>query len=515
MVMQKNQKSTLFLLAKLFALSFGVLFFVSPDSYTHDFFRHVDPAWFYSCGKAWMNGMTPYVDFANSKGPLLWLIYGVGYLLSPYNYIGVFWLSVILYTGVFYYVYRIAHLFLRNDRVSFFVTVIMVVSYFCPWFHREVRAEDWCQLFIAMTFYYCCRWLYTEEGDKQRQCHMACFALGLGLAGTLLIKFTVTAMVGGVACYALYAIIKQRRNVFFPLLYLTAGFAVMAAPFVVYMLFAGCFDAFVQEYFLNTFQTVQSGSLVKTYYHEWLLMTHEPQILVLFLLCFIGTFLMSKIVKKDKWFFLVTFVGFYAVSLHHYIYYYLCSCLLFPLFFIIPVVSKQMPSARQRSVVASMALCLTLFLNSFSLGFLSDEWFFKNSSDRTGYYEVAYMMSGINNPTILHYGSSDHGLGLPVGVLPGTKYWSYQVGATPEMKKSQEDAMKRKETDFVVNSSFIPGFEERDAFILGCDYRLIYEHHFWDGDYKIYTKHQHLPVPPAGFHVSSTDILLKRNIFNK
>lgn len=509
------QKSTLYLLAKLFALSFGILFVVSPDSYTHDIFSHVDPAWFFSCGKAWMNGMTPYVDFADSKGPLLWLIYGIGYLLSPYNYIGVFWLSVILYLGVFYYVYKIAQLFLKNDRLSFFVTILMAVSYFCPWFHREVRAEDWCQLFIAMTFYYCCRWLYTSEDNKRQRCNTACFVLGISLVCTLLIKFTITAMLGVVACYMLYVLIRERYNVLFPFLYLLAGMAMTAVPFVVYMLFTGCFDAFIQEYFFNTFQTVQSGSFVKTYCHEWLLMTHEPQMLVLFLLCCIGAYLMSTMVRTDKWFFFITFIGFYAVSIHHYIYYYLCSCLLFPLFFVVPVVSRQELSGKLCSVIAALSLCFTVFMNSFSLGFLSDDWFFKNCTDRTGYYKIAYMMSEIKHPTIVHYGSSDHGLGLPVGVLPGTKYWSYQVGATPEMKKSQEDALRRKDVDFVVNSSFNPCFEERDTFILGCGYRLIYEHHFWDGNYKIYSKYQHLPVPPASFHVSSMDVLLKRNIFNK
>ena len=30
-----------------------------------------------------MNGLTPYVDFTDSKGPLLWLIYGIGYLRAP------------------------------------------------------------------------------------------------------------------------------------------------------------------------------------------------------------------------------------------------------------------------------------------------------------------------------------------------------------------------------------------------------------------------------------------------
>ena len=43
----------------------------------------------------------PYLDFADSKGLLLWLIYGIGYLISPTSYIGVFWLSIIAYTITF------------------------------------------------------------------------------------------------------------------------------------------------------------------------------------------------------------------------------------------------------------------------------------------------------------------------------------------------------------------------------------------------------------------------------
>ena len=61
---------------------FIVLFGVSPDSYTHDLLDRTDSAIFFTSGKAWMNGMIPYTEFADSKGPLLWLIYGIGYLLS-------------------------------------------------------------------------------------------------------------------------------------------------------------------------------------------------------------------------------------------------------------------------------------------------------------------------------------------------------------------------------------------------------------------------------------------------
>ena len=87
-----------------------VLFFISPDSYFNDMHTRADSAWFFMCGKAWMNGLVPYVDFADSKGPLLWLIYGVGYLLSRQDFIGVFWLSCGCYAATLYVAFLTAEL---------------------------------------------------------------------------------------------------------------------------------------------------------------------------------------------------------------------------------------------------------------------------------------------------------------------------------------------------------------------------------------------------------------------
>ena len=98
------------------------------------------------CGKAWMNGLVPYVDFADSKGPMLWLIYGLGYLISPLNFNGLYYLSCIYFTAILYICYRMALLFLDRSRIwAFLAASAMVVPYFC-WIDVEVRAEHWCQL---------------------------------------------------------------------------------------------------------------------------------------------------------------------------------------------------------------------------------------------------------------------------------------------------------------------------------------------------------------------------------
>lgn len=56
--------------------------FCNIDSYLYAQIGQFDSAAFFMCGKAMMNGLVPYADFADSKGVLLWFIYGLGYLLD-------------------------------------------------------------------------------------------------------------------------------------------------------------------------------------------------------------------------------------------------------------------------------------------------------------------------------------------------------------------------------------------------------------------------------------------------
>jgi hypothetical protein len=140
------------LLAAFFLFSVLTLLFASPDSYLYDLWLREDSAWFFVNGKAWMNGMEPYVDFADSKGPLLFLIYGIGYLLSPYNYLGIFWLSCIVYTICFFLTYKSARIFI-DHRHALLATFLMALAYFFPAIHWEVRAEDFCLPFVLLSFY--------------------------------------------------------------------------------------------------------------------------------------------------------------------------------------------------------------------------------------------------------------------------------------------------------------------------------------------------------------------------
>lgn len=99
-----------------------LLFLLSVDSPCYELWGRIDSSWYFTSGKAWMNGMVPYVDFTDSKGPLLWLIYGIGYLLSNYNYVGVWVLTCVAYIVTTMLNYSTARIFLKNDWHSLVVS---------------------------------------------------------------------------------------------------------------------------------------------------------------------------------------------------------------------------------------------------------------------------------------------------------------------------------------------------------------------------------------------------------
>lgn len=238
--------------------SFVLLFFLSPDSYLRDVFYRYDSAWFFMCGKAWMNGLVPYADFADSKGPLLWLIYGIGYLLSHHSFVGVFWLSVLFYTATLYIAYRLCRLFLE-PRPAALCIALLPLALFAVTFHNETRSEDFCYPFIMLAFYGLCRQIRDEQLPMRTRAWLNA-GMGVAFMCALLIKWNISVMLGSVMVVALWLAFRQK--VFLPCLgSMVAGAALTALPFFVYFLAFADFGAFIDEYFLYTFGTVRGNPL--------------------------------------------------------------------------------------------------------------------------------------------------------------------------------------------------------------------------------------------------------------
>ena len=227
----------------------------SWDSYLYDLWQHHDVIWFYACGKAWMNGLTPYIDFADSKGPLLWLIYGIGYLMSPHDYVGCFWIACLLYAVIFYYCYKCALIFTRDVRLSL-VAVVLSALFFLSYFtHIEVRTEDFCYPAMLAVLYRFMRHTFLHEESRRfaRQCAIV---LGVALGVTFLIKYSCTLMLAIFIPY--FCLVVPSRCSYS--VWRAIGWCILAGvltvlPMLIVLALQGCLGAFFNEYFLVTAST--------------------------------------------------------------------------------------------------------------------------------------------------------------------------------------------------------------------------------------------------------------------
>ena len=322
-------------------------------------------------------------------------------------------------------------------------------------------------------------------------------------------------MLGFSTLYLLYALTKERKNITISFLSFWGGASFVLAPIAIYMITIGNYTEFTKEYFFTTMQTIGTYHSIAMYVHEWLRLTYDTHFVLLFALCFLGALEMASITSKYSGFFITSFMGFFAIAIHHcstIVFYYLTACSFLIIWLCIFFVKKAKSNAILKVTLITV-LSFTVISNLFiNFGYLRDNLFFKNTEGRQDRYRMAYYMSQLSHPTILYYKSADYGIGVLSEALPSTRYWAYQSGATEAMTKEQNLTVKNNIADFVLTDDNDGQLEIKDNFIRTAGYKEIYRGKYGKYKYKFYTKHYLMP-PPSSFHVSNIDILLRRNVF--
>ncbi len=462
-------------LAILSLYTFVVMLFVSNDSPLASINNHVDSAIFFMSGKAWANGLIPYVDFSDSKGPLLWFIEMVGYWISPTDYHGVWVLSVIVMTLTFYVCWLTAMQVLRRPRLSLCVAMTMAIPYFLGFSFLETRAETWCNLPVSYGIYLVVRLIKQKSNGYVPSLTVTEGAmLGVSVMACLLIKWSIAAMMMSLCLAVLLLSLKSGKKLLVSLAAFIGGAVILALPVMAYLICVGAFVPFWQEYFMATSTTVgvgESFDAVGFYLNQARRIYHSPISMMTILLALPGSYMLFRRNGWIKWLLPLCCCIFFAIgSFRNHWLYYLQASLSFAelgLIWIAMVWSyKAMPVAN----IVFYGLCTAIgviYLHTLYPIYHTDRDFVDvDSIDRTlnGYF------SGDNMPTILCYECLDVGIGMKVEALPANKYWFKQNGAHEEMKKGQYNALKSRRADIVYTFT-----TEHDSLIRSYGYSKIHE----------------------------------------
>lgn len=432
-----------------------VLMLMCFDSPLHHIYNRVDSAWFFMGGKAMMNGLRPYVDFADSKGPLLWLIYGVAYLISPRNYFGVYIMASLCYGGVLYYNYKTARLLLGDERRPLLVALLMPWFYFLYWFCNDIRAEDFCNLPLSASLYYLLHLLYNKESHPYSVRRYG-LVLGGCFMALVLIKWNVAVMQALMLAAALWYYIRKEHRVWEPLKWMTAGVVAVALPFLVYLVVMGSLNAFIQEYFMNTMLTVSSedGPLA-AFWKDFLKSWGDPRKQAFLLFICGGGWLGGRLLPYWRQLPWLTALWFYLLSTQHNLPHYYSICYLFCLFPLIYFVSLVNGPLKKGYlvVVAVFVLGWGVYENTREQSPLAKVTRWCNGNDSINYVrmqQISQSINGVSKPRILYFFCSDYGFGIEQECLPAGKYYAQQLGTSPSMEQESVDLLISGKPDFVV-----------------------------------------------------------------
>ena len=475
------------------------MFWIEADSYTHDIFTRGDTAWFMGCGRAVAEGLIPYVDFTDSKGLLLWWIYAAGYWLNDYSYVGVFWISVLFSWGTFWFSYKTALLLTSGNRkTSVMATLLMSFPYYnCLVQGRfmEFRAEDFCLLFISWGVYYLVKGILD---GKSFQTFVPGFMLGVGLVACIMIKWSIGVMylclIGG------YCFLLIRNKVMKGFLWELLGILFGCFPFAIAFAHYGNFDAFIQEYFLNTSKTVSQPLAVML--REYLFVELKRLITTQSILSLFWVASALYYAHRKQQFVVPVLSGLMVLLLavKHDLGYY--TIVVAPYAIFVCVAFSEWIE-KHNSVVQKYPVSFGIgwwLLNTIP-NFVRNEGMWYNS-DRELFYKTAYMIAQIGGGKII--GTSNYG--DPGLTIPGSKYWIPQLGETSEMAHGRLHDVRECKADFI--------FGDYDALIDRNRYQkyVLTDSHgktisFWGV--------KGLRYPPKNFKVSDMDVLLKRRVVPK
>ena len=500
------------------AVAFGVLFFVSYDSFTHDLYYRCDSAWFFMCGKAWMNGLIPYVDFADSKGPLLWLIYGVGYLIDNDSYIGMFWIETVFYAVTLLYAYKTARIWLSPHK-SAIAAALLPIALFCPVVHTEMRAEDFCHPFQMIALYYLLECLYNSENFQKR----AAFACGFCVGACMMIKWNIAAMSIILFVFLLWHCRKRWIAVLQAIAMFLIGFLVVALPFGVYFCFIDGLRGIAHEYFIAAYTANSadglSNALCKYFCRELpaVLLFKSPLVSLFAYATLIGSIIFGLKQKHSRFVPVVICLWYLAIIVRVGNYYYYDAMGNLAIFLIIFVLNHIKFERYAKQVAVVTAVCMPFVVALENGEFWRRHFLCNDPYSQKVYWEIAYKLSVVENPTIMN-SFHENGVSTPVNGLPAARYWGYIVG-----RQDTHEPRLQYIKDNIPQFVLIQGYEPNDSFrkvLTDNGYIMSYSAKTPIGTVGAVNEitqelYRRSDVPdieiPKDFKITVWDVLLKRN----
>lgn len=222
-----------------------------------------DSLQFQTIGKAWLDGKVPYRDLFDHKGPIIFLVNALGFLLGGGTRYGIVVLQVIALAVVIHYALRLARLVSTNRLWGGIVLVFTLIAYARAYVQGN-SVQEYSLPFIFASVYYLVHFLQQPKGTNHPLKYA--FLYGITISVCLLTQFSNALLVAPGVLVVMVLLIARRqwKNLWQNLALGLAGLLTIILPFVIYFATQGALLDMIYAVFTYNFEYAnQIGSWLR------------------------------------------------------------------------------------------------------------------------------------------------------------------------------------------------------------------------------------------------------------
>ena len=187
----------------LWSMVLSVLFITlgSKSSPLYPLNDWVDVNCFFTMGRGLLEGMVPYRDLYEQKGPVLYFVYALVSLISKDSFFGVYLLEVVTFGLFLYFSGKLAQLYMGASRVVYFLIAILAAAVVTSWSFTHGGSVEQLSLFMLVyAMYSVLRALREGRGLTFGEA----LTNGIFAAILLWVKYTMLGFYIGLALFVLF-----------------------------------------------------------------------------------------------------------------------------------------------------------------------------------------------------------------------------------------------------------------------------------------------------------------------
>ena len=418
-------------------LSFIIITLCSQNSFLYALNIINDTNVYKTIGRGILDGLVPYKDLYDHKGPYVYLLFALLETWQPLVYI----LEIVVCAISLHYAYKIMQLYKKNSILS--LVAFACLTYFSSSFRSAGAVEEF---FFPMELYVTYLGLkYIKERQEITQKQF--FLIGIYSGLMLWSKFTLLGFFVGWCIVPFVIMLKEKKykelasNIGFIIL----GVIAITIPAGTYLGVNGAIPDFIQTYFIDNSHYVVEGGIFVNVVSALLIVLIKLPIQIITIV--IGIIAIKR-ERLEKWYFisilvvmvLITYSG--GRTFHYYF---------FP-FYMFMILGLILLKKNWKSNIIIVAAMIINILNYQDLKLINNE------IAEYPQYKFAKIIDTVETPTLLIYNTLDYGFFEIANVIPNCKYF-FKCSIDGLAEEERNLYIKNKEVDFYICKNEEADFE--------------------------------------------------------